>query len=205
VPLPRLVLPTAGPLFRRSEATIQERLFPLQQTFAIERTQQRSPGVEPHILLFALLQPPPAGRRRGILIGQETPRSTRLQHPQDALEASPVRRPRTAAFFLAMFRFRQQRRNQLPLSLTQQFKPLLAHARSSSNRPPLPEIHSLRPNLFMKRSRQTRFELKQQEDILPVYIVKRIARPPTDDHALLRWAQANVQRPALNCLKTAFR
>ncbi len=31
--------------------------------------QQRSPCVEPHILLFPLLQPAPAGRRRRILVG----------------------------------------------------------------------------------------------------------------------------------------
>ena len=67
-------------------------------------------------------------------------------------KASPVRRPRTAPPVLALLRFRQQRLDQLPLPLTQQLKPLLAHARSSSNPPPHPEVSSLRPNLFMKHA-----------------------------------------------------
>ncbi len=110
------------------------------------------PCVEPHVLLFPLLEPSPAGRGGRILVGQETPRSARLQHPQDAFEAGPIRCPRTAPSVLAPLRLRQQRLNQLPLPLTQQLKTLLAHAKSSTNHPPHAEVHSLRPNLFMKHA-----------------------------------------------------
>src|SRR5271163_4975698 len=111
-----------SPFFRRREAAVQERLFPLQQALPIEGAQQRSPGVEPHILLFPLLQPPPASRRRRILVGQESPRRSGLQHPQNTLQASPIGRPRTTSLVLAPLRLRQQRLDQLPLCLTQQLE-----------------------------------------------------------------------------------
>jgi len=119
VPLPRLVLPTAESLFRRGEAAVQKRLFPLQQAFAVERAQQRSPRIEPYILFFPLLQPPPAGRRRRIFIGQEPPRRSGLQHPKNPLQAGPIRRSGTASLVLAPLRLRQQRFDQLPLHITQ--------------------------------------------------------------------------------------
>ena len=110
---------TAEPLFRRSEAAVQERLFPLQQTFAVERAQQRSPRVKPYVLPFPPLQPSPASRRRRILVGQKPPRRSGLQHPQDDLQTGPVGRPRTAPLVLATLRLRQQRLNQLPLRIVQ--------------------------------------------------------------------------------------
>ncbi len=66
---------------------------PLQQTFLIQRAQQRTPCVQPDLLLLPLLQTPPSGRWIGVLVGQEPPRRARPQGPRTPLQAGPVRRP----------------------------------------------------------------------------------------------------------------
>ena len=88
------------PLFRRSEAAVQEGLVPLQQTSLVQCAQQRSPGIQPDALLLPLLQSPPAGRRRGKLVGQKPPRRPGLQNPQNALETGSIRSPWPASVVL---------------------------------------------------------------------------------------------------------
>ncbi len=100
-----------GAPFDRREAAVQEGLFPPQQALAVERAQQRPPGVEPYPLLLPLLQPSPAGRRRGILVGQKAPCRAGLQHPQNPLQTGPVRRPGPAPLVLPPPARRQQRLN----------------------------------------------------------------------------------------------
>src|SRR5579883_2085867 len=100
-------------------------------------------------------QPSPAGRGRGELVGQKAPRRTRLQHPQNALETSPVRGCRPPPFVSSASRLRKQRLNQLPLLVCQQLLPLL-HGRSSTAYPPHAQLLSARPNLFLKHALRTR-------------------------------------------------
>lgn len=73
-------------------------------------------------------------------------------HRMPSIKAVTVRCPRTTPLVLAALRLRQQRIDQHPLRIVQQLKSLLAHAKSSSNHSSLAEVHSLRPNLFMKHA-----------------------------------------------------
>jgi hypothetical protein len=82
-----------------------------------ESTELTEPGVQPHILLLPLLQPPPAGRRGRILVGQKAPRRPGLQYPQNTLQTGPIGRPRTAWLVLATLRLWQQKLDQLPPAL----------------------------------------------------------------------------------------
>jgi hypothetical protein len=85
-----------APFLCGSKTAIQEGLVPLQQTFFIQRPQQGAPRIQPNSFLFPLFEPPPTGRGRRKLIGQEAPRCTGLQNPQNALETPPVRCPGSA-------------------------------------------------------------------------------------------------------------
>src|SRR5258708_10016095 len=135
VPLPRLVLPTAEPLFSLERSCRPGTSLPTSADLRHRAHPVASPGVEPHILLFPLLQPPPAGRRRRVLVGQEPPRRARLQHPQNALQTGPARRPRPASLVPAPLRLRQPRLDQLPLRIPRQLHPHLRRTRSSSIHP----------------------------------------------------------------------
>jgi hypothetical protein len=48
-----------APLFRRSEAAVQERLLRFQQSFAVQDSKQRPPRVKQDTLLFPMFQAPP--------------------------------------------------------------------------------------------------------------------------------------------------
>src|SRR5450759_801558 len=95
-PCPAWFYRPRGPLFRRGEAAVQEGLVPFQQALFIESPQQGTPCLQPDAFLFPLLQPPPAGRGRRKLVGQEPPGGTGLQNPQNAFQTGPVQRPRSA-------------------------------------------------------------------------------------------------------------
>ncbi len=134
VPLPRLVLPTASPLFRRRETAVQKGLVPFQQAFFIQRTQQRAPDPEPNSIFLPLLQPPPASRPRRILVGQKMPRCSGLQYPQNAYQAASVWRRRPAPPVLASLRFWKLGANQFALLIGQQHfcRLLMAEAQHST-------------------------------------------------------------------------
>ena len=57
-------------LFRWRNTALQKCLAPLQQSFSIRGGRQCPQGAEPYFLLFPLLRAPRAGRRWGILVGQ---------------------------------------------------------------------------------------------------------------------------------------
>jgi hypothetical protein len=85
--------------------------------------------------------------------------SGRKRHaePVRSTHKMPSRQPRLEAhgrprLSLRRFGSGSSGLNQIPLRLGQQFKPLLAHATTSTNRPPHTKVHSLRPNLFMKQA-----------------------------------------------------
>jgi hypothetical protein len=111
VPLPRLVLPTAEPLFRRRKAVVQERLLPFQQPFAVERTEQRSPRVEPDYPAL-----PTASSAASRSPGTDT---RRAETATPRRSATPTGCPRTAPLVRAQLRFSKQRLDQLPLRITQ--------------------------------------------------------------------------------------
>src|SRR5918999_223515 len=70
VPLPRLVVPTLGPLFSRG--------------------QRGPPELEQHAGLFPALEPPPAGAGTAVLPGQLAPLGASPQDPEDAFKTAPI-------------------------------------------------------------------------------------------------------------------
>src|ERR1700756_5541489 len=63
------------PLFRGSEATVHERFAPLQLLALVQLAQKHAPDFQPDLLLLPVSQSPPAGRRRGKLLGEIAPTS----------------------------------------------------------------------------------------------------------------------------------
>jgi len=49
-------------------------------------TEKETPQSQPHLFLFPIAQPPPAGAGTGILFGQIAPARSTAQHPQDAFQ-----------------------------------------------------------------------------------------------------------------------
>src|SRR5438128_9421850 len=66
-----------------------------------------------------LLEPPPAGRRRGKLVRQESPRRAGLQNPQNAFETRPIRCPGSAPIIPPSLGRGQHRLHQFPLLVGQ--------------------------------------------------------------------------------------
>ena len=76
------------------------------------------PGLEPDALLLPLRQPPPAGGRRGISVGQGLPAAAVAEHPEDALDDGAVGH-RLGAALGRRLRLGQDAGQQLPLLIRQ--------------------------------------------------------------------------------------
>ena len=88
----------------------------------------------------------------GYLSGRNRQAAPCPQHPENAFQAVPVRCPGPTAVIPAALGLRQQRLNQSPLRIRQQFKSTLAHTTSETNSDLLQKVLVLRPNLFMKQT-----------------------------------------------------
>src|SRR3974390_2515413 len=118
-PYPAWFFRLHSPLFRRSETAIHERFAPLQLLAFVQLAQERSPDLQPDLLLLPVPQSPPAGRRRRKLLGQITPASPAAQNPQNAFQHSAVGGRRSSAV-RAFPPFREQGPDLLPLGVGQQ-------------------------------------------------------------------------------------
>ncbi len=85
-PCPAWFFRLPRPFFRRSKTAVQKRFAPLQLLAFIQLAQKRPPDLQPNLLLLPVPQPPPAGRRRGKLLGQILPASPAAQNPQNAFQ-----------------------------------------------------------------------------------------------------------------------
>ena len=101
VPLPHLLLPTAGPPFSPERSCRPGTSLPISAALRCRAHPAVLATHSPTHPALPTAQPRLAGRRRRTLIGQEPPRRVSLQHPQDALQTGPVRRSWTALLVLA--------------------------------------------------------------------------------------------------------
>ena len=172
VPLPPWFFRLRSPFFGRGEAAVQERLLPSQQAFAVERTQQRSPRVQPHASSSHRFNRRQQVRRR-ILVGQKPPRAPvcsnhRMPSRQARLQAHG--RPR-----LSLRRFgsgNSGATNSHCASLNNSNRFLLMQQENQTVR--LTKVPSLKPNLFMKHARGTASEVRCRPEDGQV----RACRPP---------------------------
>ncbi len=58
------------PFFRLCKDSVEGGFLPIQRTMPIERVEQGAPGLQPHALVFPLLQAVPVGGGRGRLLGK---------------------------------------------------------------------------------------------------------------------------------------
>ena len=127
----------------------------------------RHPATHPGLPLH---QSPPAGRGPRTGMGQKPPRRSRLQHPQEAFQASPVRGPQPATLIPMLLRLVQQGRHNFPLCIRPQLESLVTHSGSSAKRPlkkesasVLEAIHATRSWKFTVSARCSRLMIDLQQ------------------------------------------
>jgi hypothetical protein len=93
----------------------------------------------------------------GYLSGKKSPRRAGLQHPQNALQAGPVRRPRTAR--LSLRRFGSGSSGSISSHCARSTTQIASCSCKKFIKPtPHAEVPSLRPNLFMKHALGEHFD-----------------------------------------------